>query len=537
MGGSRGAVYCQCDGNSECYSKHITDKYCELKWVKKLCHNGSCAKRGQDGYDPAYKFSIIYDTIVHNTNFITKYANENQVIDESTWGHGGFGEAGSGLCGRLMNKPKSRGGQVVIVTDVGHCRPRAILHRHKCHNKGSHWTRSGPFEVKCLAQKLLDMTESVGNAKKQIFRKQPCITVDNYFIDEKILHWSGVRQLGLIGTNRRDLLPPDIDSEFLHKNATTKSQKHAKVARYSQPIVAVKNCDDGYQRVHVSFQSTSSCNIATVNALNECKLFYELRERGRGEDKRHWAIEMNDARRLYLSTYNGIDVMDHMINNTDIFYRTWKYWHAPVNHALSMAIVIAFDVYGECCNGDLEENWRNDNPVDFHKFRSILSKQMLAYCPKRLKYPGDQNMRSVTAIPRQRRRINIPNVTAEQVQRNKRYRASRLCGDIDKLCSHVKKIEKLRKPRVCAWCGSNTYSVCTLCKDDNGKPVPLHYNAKKGECVGAMCFYNYHNDNMFGLGKNDYTRLLGGVKGNWRKPNRTEISQNKEHIESLLEEL
>ena len=59
--------------------------------------------------------------------------------------------------------------------------------------------------------------------------------------------------------------------------------KHAKAARFFEPIVAVKNDSRGFQSVHVSFQSTSSFNIASVNALNECTDFVELREKGRGK--------------------------------------------------------------------------------------------------------------------------------------------------------------------------------------------------------------------------------------------------------------
>jgi hypothetical protein len=47
---------------------------------------------------------------------------------------------------------------------------------------------------------------------------------------------------------------------------------------------------------------------------------------------------------------------------------------------------------------------------------------------------------------------------------------------------------------------------------------------KKGQAIGEMCFYHYHNDNMFGLGKNDKSSLLHGVKGDWKKPTATEIT-------------
>ena len=43
----------------------------------------------------------------------------------------------------------------------------------------------------------------------------------------------------------------------------------------------------------------------------------------------------------YLSTYNRIDVLDHLIKNANLFYQTWKYWHAPKNHRLAIAIAVA----------------------------------------------------------------------------------------------------------------------------------------------------------------------------------------------------
>ena len=67
--------------------------------------------------------------------------------------------------------------------------------------------------------------------------------------------------------------------------------KRTHAARFYQPIVAVKKfpakgTEKEFTRVHVSFQSTSSCHFTTVNALNECKTGVEQRERGRGNNKR-----------------------------------------------------------------------------------------------------------------------------------------------------------------------------------------------------------------------------------------------------------
>ena len=236
------------------------------------------------------------------------------------------------------------------------------------------------------------------------------------------------------------------------------------------PIVVVKD-KDGYQRVLVSFQSTNATNITTVNCLNSVKFFVEIRERGRGETKMVWGIEMNDARRIYLSTYFTINVVDHLLKNAAIFYRIWKYWHAPKNHGFAMVIVLAYGLYEECCEGKIELEWKIDDnkKLDYFQFRSRLSMQMLTYTPKKMLYPGDDKMRAVTSIPREKRGgKRLGQVSIAQVKKAKRWGTSRLCGNVDKLCKHVDSIIPVSKSRVCAWCGEPTYTLCGKCKDDNG---------------------------------------------------------------------
>ena len=90
--------------------------------------------------------------------------------------------------------------------------------------------------------------------------------------------------------------------------------------------------------MHVSFQSTSYYNIEYVNALNECTNFFELREKGRGNHKHQWVIEMNHPQRIYLAKYFWIDILDSRIQNAHIFYRVWKYCHYHMNHCLDITI-------------------------------------------------------------------------------------------------------------------------------------------------------------------------------------------------------
>jgi hypothetical protein len=323
-------------------------------------------------------------------------------------------------------------------------------------------------------------------------------------------------------TYRRDRLPKAIPEANLHKKKTDSSPR-PKAARFFNSINAVKKVPPvedkkGFQRVHTSFQSTSSCNISTVNALSPCTKSIRRREHGRGNNKRYWGIEMNDARTLYLGSYHRIDCIDHLIQNARIFYWSWKYWHSPVLHGKALAVVVPYDMYLECCEGKLNAEWKIEKPFNFSRFREKLSEQMLAYKPIDRIYPGDQNMRvstkqssshrGTTTIPSPRIRgrgrpsrsqspasdvAPIGKVTKEQSTLQSRRRAttgqpphSRLCGDLTHLQQHINSaVTALKRPKVCHVCGEPAYSKCGLCD------VTLHYFSKRGANAGAECYLLY----------------------------------------------
>ena len=60
-------------------------------------------------------------------------------------------------------------------------------------------------------------------------------------------------------------------------------------------------------------------------------------------------------------------------------------------------------MYLECAEGEINPAWKVNEPVDFHTFCNILSKQMLSYNPKMQNYPGDNKMQVVTQQSRKRR--------------------------------------------------------------------------------------------------------------------------------------
>ena len=62
--------------------------------------------------------------------------------------------------------------------------------------------------------------------------------------------------------------------------------------------------------------------------------------------------------------YCTIDVADHLLKNAAIYYRTWKYWHASMNHCFALVIVLAYGIYEECCEGDVNEEWKIEKKSD-----------------------------------------------------------------------------------------------------------------------------------------------------------------------------
>ena len=97
----------------------------QIKRVMKLCNNHTAIKnKGQEGYEPAYKFDYMMKTIVHNTNVLTREAELDLCGDETTWGFMGYGEAGTDLVSGIKGKPGvSRGGQIVLVSNASRPRP------------------------------------------------------------------------------------------------------------------------------------------------------------------------------------------------------------------------------------------------------------------------------------------------------------------------------------------------------------------------------------------------------------------------------
>ena len=335
-------------------------RWLEIKRNLKLCNNN--VEEMRQDQNPSHKFDYIYQALVHNVKEFTKKSCLDLVIDESTWPYYGFGGM---FVNYLTGKMCTRGGQSVILMDCDRIRPRGVIHRHKGYKKAPGFTQTGPSEVHDLISKYV--LPEIGEGK--LWSRPPHLTVDNFFNGDQILSWMGERGLGMLGTVARNKLPLGrdgnevckIESRFFHKERTEKKGK-ARVARMGNPITMVRDVagtptTKPYRRVHVSFQSTGPCNLGSVNSISASNFYLSPRERGKGVEKRKWGIEMNQSRETYLSTYGKLDQTDAFISRAAIKYRSWKYYHAAVNHCKGLVIATAYDMYLECCEGNLNPDW------------------------------------------------------------------------------------------------------------------------------------------------------------------------------------
>jgi hypothetical protein len=106
----QGAIYRRWKKSDLAYDPEISGTVTHTRWLQikrvyKLCDNTTSPKKGENGYDPAYKYDYLYKCLVRNIDKLTLFADLDLCGVETTCGHGGFGEAGSGILARRMNKP------------------------------------------------------------------------------------------------------------------------------------------------------------------------------------------------------------------------------------------------------------------------------------------------------------------------------------------------------------------------------------------------------------------------------------------------
>ena len=122
-----------------------------------------------------------------------------------------------------------------------------------------------------VSKMVMDGEYTKYGSTKKVFQVKPHTIWDKYFPGDLVMDWLGKNGFGATMTCRRDRLPSGVPNHYLHKKTDTKAR--SKAARFHETINMVKYVHivrglTVYERVHTPFQSTSSCNISTVNALN-----------------------------------------------------------------------------------------------------------------------------------------------------------------------------------------------------------------------------------------------------------------------------
>ena len=218
-------------------------RFGEIKRNINLWNNDAAKARYQEGYNTAYNFYLPYKDLVVNTNTISVKDDENQVIDESSGPHCGYGDAGSGIFVRLYQNNKcEKGWNTVMCIYYGRFQIYMYMNHHKLYNhKKQGWQDAGPYEHYTLQCDFLEMISGSMSSNINLFHDKPTTTVEKYFVTDAIIDWAGNEGLGITGTNTRNIPPKDIEPLYLHNEKKNATMKHEKAARFSEPIVSVKN--------------------------------------------------------------------------------------------------------------------------------------------------------------------------------------------------------------------------------------------------------------------------------------------------------
>jgi hypothetical protein len=182
---------------------------------------------------------------------------------------------------------------------------------------------------------VVGATKDPTDKRKQLFSKCIHITMDNLFSGDEVLRYLGERGWKGTMTCRYNCLPKSVPKKYFNFIKAAPVNARSKVARFEKKIVAVKHVEHqdsdtvnekkDYILCHVSFQSTGGTNISTVNSLLLVDLYVQDRSKGKGQQKRTWGIEMNEARETYLKNYSAVDKRDQMLLGWDLTYRSWRW--------------------------------------------------------------------------------------------------------------------------------------------------------------------------------------------------------------------
>jgi len=291
--------------------------------------------------------------------------------------------------------------------------------------------------------------------------------------------------------------------------------------------------------VHVSFLSTGPTNIVGVNALPYVTTYTREKSRGRGEFKRVWKIEMNEARDMYLDRYGVLDRCDGRLSRLNLKLLSMRYHLGATMNGFGMACVDAFNIYRDLADGDYGDEYRipAEQQRSQKDWMMAASIEGLKYKTSDCLYPGDEDTRTVKQSAKKKRKTTAAVLsggsaaavqsggttadgrrgqgwrrganfksnqkTKKKVEETKRdteqKRRNALSSNVSEMTIHTSVCDTQWHVR-CHFCGENTYKSCAECK------VPLCSGTrKKSKTLSqrTQCHLHYHNPRLFGLARAD----------------------------------
>jgi hypothetical protein len=495
---------------------------------------------------------MIWDVITHNMNQLVKRGGLDLTLDETTWPNASYADCQ----GRLKGKKVDKGGQNVLVLDATRRYLYAWSPRHKYFQRPKGFTQEGPAEaMRCfdiLKPLIIGEEKDKDDKRRQIFSEGPHLCMDNHFSGDHVMEFLGGEGWKATLTCRRDRLPKECNKLHFHHLKMTPVDGRSRCARFEQPITAVKyvvqpagSTKKDYTLVHVSMQSTGSTNFSTVNALSKVGLYVRERQKGRGDSKRIWGIEMNEGRETYLKNYSAVDKIDQALKEWMLYYVTWRWWHAPTRHGKAIGKCMGYQLYMQCAEGGVDPDWKVDKPMTAPEYRRKLARQMCEYRARKREYPGDDKMREATQQCKKRRRgrayekrliealetcddgskrVSYDQYLAAKKPRS-RAETTRLCSDnIDMLKKHINSYNFKATRAKCQVCGAPCSSRCGTCG------LSACFKSERYKSQSVTCSFDLHNDDYFGLTMDDQAKLLGRPKGKFKKATTSEVKANRKHI-------
>eukprot|EP00536_Pseudo-nitzschia_multiseries_P006719 jgi/Psemu1/15930/gm1.15930_g len=156
----------------------------------------------------------------------------------------------------------------------------------------------------------------------KLWSSPPHLTADNFFNSDLILDWMGGLGFRIIGTVSQNRLSKTVEDEYFHKeNVSSASGKRcSRVVGLCNPVTMLAALQRG-TGVSIAHSRAHELAILVLSTV---------------------LIPMVSS-----CTRKSLDQIDNAILRSNIGYKSWKYYHAPINHTKALTVLTTFDMYQE----------------------------------------------------------------------------------------------------------------------------------------------------------------------------------------------